>query len=67
MDDREDHLTFPDVELLEDSGYTVVCRIEGKPVTLPVVFILPGSTVWRRGDRGTLVIPRRVAGDLGLI
>jgi len=55
-----------DVELVDGGGYTVQCRINGTLVTLPALFMLPGTTVWSRGDRGTLVMPRQVAAELGL-
>jgi len=55
------------VEVVDGGGYTIECRIDGTVVTLPALFILPGSTVWKRGDRGTLVMPRQVAAELGLV
>ena len=67
MDEPDEPVEFRDVEVLEDTGFTISCRIHGVRVTIPALFILPGSTVWSRGDRGTLVIPRRIAAEAGLL
>jgi len=64
--DLQDRVSFTDVELVDGGGYTIQCRINGTLVTLPALFMLPGTTVWSRGDRGTLVMPRQVAAELGL-
>ena len=65
--DLQDRVSFTDVELVDGGGYTIQCRINGTLVTLPALFMLPGTTVWSRGDRGTLVMPRQVAAELGLV
>ena len=51
MDAPGEPVEFRDVEVLEDTGFTISCRIHGVRVTIPALFILPGSTVWSRGDR----------------
>jgi len=41
--------------------------VQGKRVMVPPRDIQWGSTVWRPGDRGTLIIPRLLAERLGRI
>ena len=42
-------------------------RVGERIVSVPPLRILPGSDVWRVGDRGRLVLPRAVAHELGLV
>ena len=60
---------FTDVEVVEvvgAMGQTVVCLVNGKRVRLPVHEALAGSAMrWSR-KRGKLVIPTRLAVELGL-
>ncbi len=45
----------------------LLCRIRGAVVELPPWYLLPGSTVERAGDVGTVVISREHAAALGLV
>jgi hypothetical protein len=59
---------FFNVEVLDASGLLWRCRIDGKIVGVPPLRLLPGTTiVARTGHRGTLVLDREVAENLGLI
>jgi hypothetical protein len=55
-----------DVEVVGDTGLTLVCSIAGRRVLVPTLQIHPRSTARRPGDRGTLVLPRWLAQNLGL-
>jgi hypothetical protein len=61
----EDVVEIPDVEAVDDTGLTLVCRIRGRRVMIPHLQIHRRSTVRRVGDHGTLVVPRWLAIDLG--
>lgn len=56
-----------DVEVLEDTGLVLRCRVDGKVVGVPPRLILEGSEIKRPGDRGRLVLPLELAQNLGLI
>jgi hypothetical protein len=60
-------VAFHDVEVVRDTGLGLMCRVGGRAVYVPPLRVLPGSTVRRMGDRGTLVLPLDVAEDLGLV
>ena len=64
---REDVVEFIDVEVLSDTGLALICVVQGKRVMVPPRDIQWGSTVWRPGDHGTLIIPRLLAERLGRI
>jgi hypothetical protein len=64
--DRGVPCTFDNVEVIESAGVVLWCRVAGRVVGVPLLRILPGTTVRRRGDRGVLVIPAEVAATLGL-
>ncbi len=57
---------FRDVEVIEDAGNALLCTVSGKRVWVPVLEIRYGTEVGKLGDRGNLVIPRRVAERIGL-
>ncbi len=62
-----DSVEFPDVEVIEDAGLTLVCLVNGKRVNVPVLESLPGSEMrWSR-RRGKLVLPRALAVEIGLV
>ena len=62
-----DSVEFPDVEVVEDGGLTLVCLVNGKRVGVPVLQALPGSEMrWSR-KRGKLVIRKELAVELGLV
>jgi hypothetical protein len=64
---RKDVVEFVDVEVLSYTGIALVCVVGGKRVMVPPRGIQWGSTAWRPGDRGTLIIPRLLAETLGMI
>jgi hypothetical protein len=64
MDD--DVVEIPNVDAMSDTGLTLVCLIGGRRVMVPHLQIHRRSTVRRVGDRGTLVVPRWLAADLGV-
>jgi hypothetical protein len=61
-----DRVEFRDVEALSYRRRSLVCRVGSMLVSVPPDRILPGSQVRRRGDRGKLVLPKKVAIDIGL-
>ena len=66
MMDGAERIAFSDVEVLDRGGLVLMCRIDGKVVYVPPLRMLPGTTVRYSGDRGTLVLERELARDLGL-
>ena len=66
MMDGTERMTFPDVEVLDSSGLVLQCRLAGRIVGVPPLRLLPGTTIARAGDRGTLVLEREMARELGL-
>jgi len=64
MDDGT--VVIDDVEVIGDTGWTLICVIGGRRVIVPRLPIDPRSTARRVGDRGTLVMPRWLAENLGL-
>ena len=67
MMDGTERMTFPDVEVLDSSGLVLRCRLAGKIVGVPPLRLLPGTTIARTGDRGTLVLEAELARELGLV
>jgi hypothetical protein len=65
--DRTDRVEFPDVEVLADNPLVLLCRVNGRLVSIPLGRLLPGTTVRQHGDRGTLVLTRDLATILGLV
>jgi hypothetical protein len=57
---------FEDVQVLFDTGLSLVCLVEGIRVRIPTSLIQPGSEVRQNGDHGKLVIPTTVAVSVGL-
>src|SRR5262249_2196332 len=47
------------VEAIENTGLLLRCRVGGLVVGVPLLRILPGTTVHRGGDRGVLHHPGR--------
>jgi len=66
MVDGSDRVEFADVEVIGYRGLLLKCRVGKKRVRVPLLRILPGTTVALVGDRGSLVLSRAVALDLGL-
>jgi hypothetical protein len=58
---------FGDVEVIDDAVTDLLCRVGAYRVTIPLLLLQPGTTVRRRGDHGTLVIPRWLAIGVGLV
>jgi hypothetical protein len=61
-----DTVPFEDVELVSVRGLAWVCDVQGTRVGVPPRYVCDGTEVRRAGDRGRLVLPARVARDLGL-
>ncbi len=55
-----------DVTVVGELRAALICEIDGRRIVVPRAVVRPGSAVHRRGDHGTLVVPRAVAFDLGL-
>jgi hypothetical protein len=66
MDDT-DRVAFVDVEVLAANPLILLCRVKGRLVSIPPRRVLPGTTVHKNGDRGTLVLSRDLAKMLGLV
>ena len=63
----ENSTKFADVQVLFDTGMSLVCLVDGIRVRVPMHLIEACSEVRRNGDRGTLVIPTSFALSLGLV
>jgi hypothetical protein len=59
-------MEFSDVQVLFDTGMSLVCLVDGIRVRVPSHLIELGSEVRSNGDRGTLVIPASLALSIGL-
>ena len=55
------------VEVVRETDLVLMCRVGERVVGVPPRRMLPGTTVWRRGDRGRLILPREVALNLDLV
>jgi hypothetical protein len=64
--DAADWIAFLDVEVLADNQLVLLCRVNGRLVSIPPGRMLPGTTIRQHGDRGTLVLTRQIAALLGL-
>jgi hypothetical protein len=58
---------FHDVEVIDEALTGLLCRIGVRRVTIPSLLLQPGTTISRRGDDGTLVIPRWLGIGVGLV
>jgi hypothetical protein len=67
MTEGTDRVEFPEAEVVSENDLVLMCRVGERIVSVPPLRILPGSDVWRLGDRGRLVLPRDVARELGLV
>jgi hypothetical protein len=65
MDDA-DAVALAEVEVLAENQLVLLCRVNGRIVTVPPGQMLPGTTVRRHEDRGTLVLTRKFAAILRL-
>jgi hypothetical protein len=59
-------IAIRDVEVVAESEGRLVCRVDGRQVEIPTLLVQPGSQVWTRGDRGTLLVPLWLASELGV-
>ena len=59
-------IAIRNVEVIAESERGLVCRIGGRQVEIPTLLVQPGSQVWTRGDRGTLLVPLWLASELGV-
>jgi hypothetical protein len=66
MDDTTP-VEFTDVEVLDVGSLLLTCRVSDQIVFVPRMRVLPGTTIRRSGDRGTLVLARVLARELGLV
>src|SRR5439155_25354757 len=62
-------VAFEDVEVVKRSDRALLCRVERKEVWVPQshIALTDDAPIRRAGDCGLLVIPRRLAVDLGLV
>ncbi len=63
-DDRDTMIAFDDVEVMQEGALALVCRVRGKIVSIPRAQAVKRPA---RGDTGSLVIPRSLARERGLI
>lgn len=54
----ETAIVYEDVEVLEQDGLGLTCRIGQQRVFIGKYVPVDGTTVYRKGDRGTLALPR---------
>ena len=64
QDDIESAITFPEVDVLREGAFSVLCRIRGREVWIPRAQAMRTPAI---GQRGALVIPRSLAREKGLI
>jgi hypothetical protein len=67
MTDGTTRVEFTDVEVLDVGALLLTCRVGDQIVFVPRMRVLPGTTIRRSGDRGTLVLTRVLARELGLV
>jgi len=54
----ETAIVYDDVEVLETDGLGLTCRIGEQRVFIGKYVPIDGTTVYRKGDKGTLALPR---------
>lgn len=60
-------MEFSNVQVLFDTGLSLVCLVDGMRVSVPSLRMGSGTEVRGAGDRGKLVIPRSLAESIGLV
>jgi hypothetical protein len=60
-------VVFEGVEVTVESDLALCCRITGRDFWITSDHLLSGSSVGHFGDRGTLVLDRQFADELGLL
>ena len=63
-DERDTLIAFDGVEVVQEGALALVCRVRGKIVSIPRVQAVKRPA---QGDTGSLVIPRALARERGLI
>jgi len=63
----KDVVEFEDVEVVAVTYFALRCLVGGRFVGVPLLKMLPGTDIARRGDRGRLILRRDVAEGLGLV
>lgn len=58
---------FQDVHVVAASDLAVCCRIDGRNYWFKPARLLEGSTVAHFGDRGVIVVARKLAEEQGLV
>ena len=61
------HVEVRDVEVIVGNPLVLLCRVDGKVVSVPTARLMPGTEVSQPGDRGMLVLAREVARQFSLI
>ena len=54
-------IEIEDVEVIADTEKAILCVIEGKQHWIPQSQVREDSEVWKKGDKGTLIISRWIA------
>lgn len=65
--DRDETAHFDDVTALAATDRAVLCEIHGQQYWVPQSQIHEDSEVWKRGDKGTLVVTQWWAEQRGLV
>jgi len=65
--DGQGCLEFDNVVVVRNTGLLLVCRVNGRAVSVLPQEMLFGTTIWQPGDCGHLVLPGEVARHLGLL
>ena len=58
--------TTESVTVIGDVDGALVCEVGGRRIVIPRALMLAGSEVSKPGDHGNIVVPSRLAFDLGL-
>jgi len=64
---RFEPVEFDDVEVMVDSGKSILCNVDGAEVWIPKSQISDESEVYEEGTSGKLIIPRWLAVDRKLM
>lgn len=67
MSDRNEPVEIAVTDVIAETVMAILCVIEGEHVWIPQSQIDGSSEVWKYGDEGTLVIPRWLAEEKGLL
>lgn len=66
MVDFED-VEVEDVEIIAETEKAILCVIDGKQHWIPQSQVRDDSEIWKKGDKGTLVISSWIAEQRGLV